>query len=161
MGSNLDILVNIESPTSPMLQTAADHRVANSVFSRPGHRGLSPVLEKSEEDDVNSGDERETLLGYKKTIMKSFPFGTFGSPKFNEGHCDMPPHRFPSYGTLGKASMLGETSGSKEVGNVLLSDRLDILELGNSRDVRAARLCVGFLKMDIPLVVPLWIFCCH
>ena len=48
MGESLDTLVNKDRPVSP---PAADERVADSVSSRVSARGLSPLLEKDEEDD--------------------------------------------------------------------------------------------------------------
>ena len=48
MGESLDTLVNRDQPTSP---SAAEDRVADSVSSRVGARGLSPLLEKDEKDE--------------------------------------------------------------------------------------------------------------
>ena len=48
MGESLDTLVNRDQPASP---SVAEDRVANSVSSRAGARGLSPLLEKDEEDE--------------------------------------------------------------------------------------------------------------
>ena len=48
MGESLDTLVNKGQPTSP---SAAEDRVANLVSSRTDARGLSPLLEKDEEDE--------------------------------------------------------------------------------------------------------------
>ena len=47
-GESLDTLVNRDQPVSP---SAAEDRVADSVSSRAGARGLSPLLEKDEEDE--------------------------------------------------------------------------------------------------------------
>ena len=48
MGESLDTLVNRDQLVSPFI---AEERVANSVSSRAGARGLSPLLEKDEEDE--------------------------------------------------------------------------------------------------------------
>ena len=48
MGESLDTLVNRDQPAS--LSTVED-RVADSVAARAGARGLSPLLEKDEEDE--------------------------------------------------------------------------------------------------------------
>lgn len=126
MGANLDMLVNIEMPASLALQI--DDKVADSMSSRTGHRGLSPLMEREEEEDVD--DEGETLLD----------------------HNDTSPPKFPSFGTLGKASTSGETNTSNRAGNVLLGDRLDTPELGITRGVAPTGLHVSQLKMDMPLV---------
>ena len=47
MGESLDTLVNRDQPASP---SAAEDRVADSVSSRAGAKGLSPLLGKDEED---------------------------------------------------------------------------------------------------------------
>ena len=67
MGESLDTLVSRDQPASPSI---AEDRVANSVSSRTGARGLSPLLEKDEEDEdwVSKGLPD---LGQQKTTMKA------------------------------------------------------------------------------------------
>ena len=52
MLESLDTLVNKDPPASPL---APEDRVADSVSSRIGARGLSPSLEKDEEDEDWAG----------------------------------------------------------------------------------------------------------
>ena len=97
MGANLDIMVNTKRPASLAAQSAND-RITDSVSSWIGPRGLSPLMEKDEEDDVD--DKGETLLGQKMTTMKTFPTETFGGPMIGKSHCNTMPHvpQFWNYG---------------------------------------------------------------
>ena len=70
----------------------------------------------------------------------------------NEGHCDISPPKVTGFGTLGPPNTFGEISTSKRVGKVPLGDRHDSLESGISMGAAPARLRVGQLKMDVPLV---------
>lgn len=63
--------------------------------------------------------------------------------KISEGYFNVSSPNLSNFGIWDKASTLGEGSGSKTTGNVLLGDRLDILESGSNRGVRLARLHVG------------------
>ena len=87
MGESLDTLVNRDQPVSP---SAAEERVADSVSSRAGARGLSPLLEKDEEDEdwVSKGLPD---LGQEKPTMKAFPSGVAGGSLFSEGHRTLSP----------------------------------------------------------------------
>ena len=68
MGESLDTLVNTEQPASAPV---ADNQVADSVSSRRGARGLSPFLEKDEEEEDWVGKGLPDL-GQKTTSMKAF-----------------------------------------------------------------------------------------
>ena len=59
MGESLDTLVNKDQPASP---PKADDRVAHLVSLRIGARGLSPLLEKDEEDEDWVGKELPDLV---------------------------------------------------------------------------------------------------
>ena len=85
MGESLDTLVNIERLAS---SSVADDRVANSVSLRTGARGLSPLLEKDEEDEHWVG-KGVLDLGQKMTSVKAFPSGTFGGSLVSKGHLDV------------------------------------------------------------------------
>ena len=115
MGESLDTLVNTERPASPFV---ASGQVANSVSSRTSARGLSPLLEKDEEDEdwVGKGIPN---LGQKTTVVKTFPSGTLGGLMVSEGHRDVSPPEATSFGTLGRASTSGETGTSKELAKYL------------------------------------------
>ena len=97
MGESLETLVNMEQPAS---SPATGDRVADSVSSRTGARGLSPLPEKDgeEEDWVGKGLPDP---GQKVTPVKAFQSGTFGGSMVSEGHRDISPPKVPSYGTLG------------------------------------------------------------
>ena len=69
MGESLDTLVNTEGPTSSF---AADDRVAYSVSLRIGAIGLSPLLEKDEEDEDWVG-QRDTRSGLEDDFGEGFP----------------------------------------------------------------------------------------
>ena len=74
--------MNKDRPASPPM---ADDWIVDLVSSRTGARGLSPLLEKDEEDEdwVSKGLPD---LGQKTTTMKASPFGVFGGSMVSKGH---------------------------------------------------------------------------
>ena len=102
MGSDVDMLLHIDQPVSPI---AADEKVADLVSSRAGARELSPLVEEDiEEDDKEglfSGDEEE-----KVTTVKTHPLGIVG-PAISGGHRSISRPSVPFISTLGKASTFG------------------------------------------------------
>ena len=113
MGESLDTLVPRDRPASP---SAAEDRVADSASSRAGARGLSPLVEKDEEDEdwVSKGLQD---LGQEKTTMKAFPSGAAGGSLFSEGHHSVSP---PKVQMFGGPNTSGDASTSKQVGKVPL-----------------------------------------
>ena len=87
MGESLDILVSKDHPASP---PAIDDPVADSVSSRTGAKGLSPLLEKDEEDEDWVGKGLPNL-GQKTTTVKASPSGVFGGSMVSEGHRTVSP----------------------------------------------------------------------
>ena len=143
MGESLDTLVNRDQPASP---SAAKERVANSVSSRAGARGLSPLLEKDEEDDdwVSKG-----LPDLDKDMPKgkSFPSGVAGGSLFSEGHRTISPPKMPSFGG---PNMSSDGSTSKQASKIPLGDRPNSPDSGSNVGAAPAGLHVGQLKMDMP-----------
>ena len=145
MGESLDTFVNRDRPVSP---PAAEDRVANSVSSRAGARGLSPLLEKDEEDE-DWVSEGLPDLGQETPKIKAFPSGGAGGSLFSEGHCTISPPKMPSFGGPNTS---GNASTSKKAGKILLGHRPNSPYSGISVGVAPAGLCVGQLKMDMPPV---------
>ena len=145
MGESLDTLVNRDQPASPY---AAEERVADSVSSRAGARGLSPLLEKDEEDEdwVSKGLPD---LGQQTPTMKGFPLGVARGSLFSEGHHTVSPPKMPSFGG---SNTSGDASTSKQAGKIPLGNRPDSLESGINVGAAPAGLHVGQLKMDMPPV---------
>ena len=145
MGESPDTLVNRDQPVS---LSAAEDRVANSVSSRASARGLSPLLEKDEEDDdwVSKG-----LPDLDKEMLKkkSFPSEAAGGSLFSEGHRTISP---PKMSSFGGPNMFGDASTSKKAGKVPLGNRPDSPESGISIEAAPVGLRVGQLKMDMPPV---------
>lgn len=108
---------------------------------RVGHRRLSPLVEKEEQD--NAADKGETLRGQNKTAMMTFPPRTFGGSLISEGHRNLSPTKFYSFGTLGKASKSSEIGASKNAGNVLQGDTPDTPKSGISRGATPEGLHLG------------------
>ena len=102
---------------------------------------MSPLMEKDEEEDVD--DKGATLLGQKTTAVKAFPTWTFGGPLIREGHHDVSPPKFTSFGSLGKPRTSGDTSASKRVGKVPLDHKPNSPELGISKAAALVGLHVG------------------
>ena len=130
MGESLGTLGNRDQPVSP---SAVEERVADSVSSRAGTRGLSPLLEKDEEDDEDWVSKGLPGLGQETLKMKAFPSGVTGGSLFSEGHRTISPPKLPSFGgpnTSGDASM------SKKAGKIPLGDGPDSPDSGIS--MRAA-----------------------
>ena len=142
MGESLNTLVNRDWPVSP---PAVDDRVADLVSSRAGAMGLSPLLEKVEEDEdwVSKGLPD---LGQETPKMKGFPSGVAGSSLFSEGHRTVSPPKMPSFGG---PNMSGDASTSKQAGKIPLGDRPDSQESGINMGAAPAGLHVGQLKMDM------------
>ena len=149
MGSNLDTLVNRDQPVS----VVAEDRVADSVSSRAGARGLSPLLEKEEEDSHDDWvDEGEPIPGTMKkpTTVKTFASKIFEDSMVSEGHRTVSPPAVTGFGAQGKASTSGE---EKRAGKGPLGrGRPDSPESGVSVEAAPAGLRVGQLKMDMPPV---------
>ena len=125
MGESLDTLVNRDQPSSPF---AVEDRVADSVSSRAGARGLSPLLEKDEEDENWVGKGLPDL-GQEKTTMKTFPSGVASGSLFNKGHRTVSP---PKVQIFGGPNTSGDASTSKQAGKVLLDNKTDSPESGIS-----------------------------
>ena len=145
MGESLDTLVHIERLASPF--TAYD-RVADLVSSRIGASGLSPLLEKDEEDEDWVG-KRIQDPGQKMTTVKAFPLGALGGSMVSEGHRDVSPPKATRFATLGRVSTSGETGTSKRASKAPLGDRSDSLESSISMGIAPTGLCVGQLKMGM------------
>ena len=145
MGESLDTLVNRDQPGSP---PAAEERVADSVSSRAGARGLSPLLEKDEEDEdwVSKGHPD---LGQETPKMKAYPSGAATGSVFSEGHRTVSP---PKLSIFGGPNTSGDASTSKKAGKVPLFNRPDSPDSGVSVGAAPAGLRVGQLKMDMPPV---------
>ena len=125
MGASLDTLVNRDQAVSP---SAAEDRVADSVSSRAGARGLSPLLEKDEKDDdwVSKGLPDPDKEMPKR---KSFPSGAAEGSLFSEGHRTISP---PKMSSFGGPDTSGNVSTSKKADKVPLGNRPDSLESGIS-----------------------------
>ena len=139
MGETLDALVNTELLASSSI---VDDRVVDSVFSRIGARGLSPLLEKDEEDEDWFGKGIPDL-GQKTTLVKALSSGTFGGSLISEGHHDVSLPKVTNFGTLGRPNTFGETSTSKRTSKVPLGNRTDSPESGISSGVEPVGLHVG------------------
>ena len=87
MGESLDTLVNRDWPVSP---PATDDRVVDSVSSRASAGGLSPLLEKDEEDE-DWFSKGLPDLGQETPKMKAFPSGVAGGSLLSEGHRTVSP----------------------------------------------------------------------
>ena len=149
MGESLDTLVNTERPTSPL---AAHDRVANLVSSRTGARGLSPWLEKDEDEEEDWVGKGLLNLGQKTTSVKPLPLGTFGGSFVSEEHRTIAHPKMTGFGSLGGPNTSGETGTSKRAGKIPLGDRPNSPELGVIMGAAPAGLCVGQLKMGMPPV---------
>ena len=136
MGESLDTLVNRDQPGSP---PAAKERVADPVSSRAGARGLSPLLEKDEEDKdwVSKGHPD---LGQETQKMKAYPSGAATGSVFSEGHRTVSP---PKLSIFGGPNTSGDASTSKQASKVPLGNKLDSLESGVSVGATPAGLRVG------------------
>ena len=145
MGESLDTLVNKDQPASPWV---ADERIADSVSSRTGTRGLSPLQEKDEEDEDCVGKGLQDL-GQKMTTVKAFPSGVAGGSLFSEGHRAISNPQLPIFGGPNTS---GDASTSKQAGKVPLGHRPDSPESGVSVGFAPAGLCVSQLNMNMPLV---------
>ena len=145
MGESLNTLVNRDQPGSP---PAAEERVADSVSSRAGARGLSPLLEKDEEDKdwVSKGHPD---LGQETQKMKAYPSGAATGSVFSEGHRTVSP---PKLSIFGGPNTSGDASTSKKAGKVPLFNKPDSPDSGVSVGAAPAGLRVGQLKMDMPPV---------
>ena len=134
--------MNKDQPASP---STAENQVADSVSSRTGARGLSPLLEKDEAEDwVGKGLPD---LGQKTTTMKAFPLGVAGGSLFSEGHRTIAPPKLPIFGG---PNTFGDASTSKQAGKVPLGNRPDSPKSGVSVGVAPVGLRIGQLKMDMP-----------
>ena len=142
MGESLDTLVNKDQPASPF---ETEDRVADSVSSRTSARGLSPLLEKDEEDEDWVGKGLPDLV-QKTTTVKAFPSGAVGGSLFSEGHCTISPPKLPIFGGPNTS---GDASTSKQAGKVPLGNRLDSLESDVGVGAAPAGLRIGQLKMDM------------
>ena len=145
MGESLDTLVNRDQPASPF---AAKERVADLVSSRAGAKGLSPLLEKDEEDEdwVSKGLPD---LGQETPTLKGFPSGVARGSLFSKGHRTISPPKMPSFGG---PNMSGDTSTSKQASKIPLGDRPDSPKSGINVGAAPAGLRIGQLKMDMPPV---------
>ena len=141
IGESLDTLVNKDRPASP---PAADERVADSVSSRTGARGLSPLLEKDEEDEDWVGKGLPDLDS-KTTTVKAFPSGAGAGSLFSNGHGTISPPKLPIFGGPNTS---GDASTSKQASKVPLGNKPDSPELGVSVGAAPAGLC---LCRDVPL----------
>ena len=142
MGESLDTLVNRDQPAS---LSAAEDRVVDSVSSRAGAKGLSPLLEKDEkdEDGVSKGLPD---LGQEKTMMKAFALGAAGGSLFSEGYCTVSSPKIPSFGGPNTS---GDASTSKQVGKIRLGNRSDSPKSGINVGAVLVGLRVGQWKMDM------------
>ena len=102
-------LLNTEQPAS---SPKREDQFADLVSSRTSPRGLSPLLEKDEENEDWAG-KGILDLGRKTTSVKTFPLRTFGGSLVNEGHHDVSLPKVTSFGTLGRPNTFGETGTSK------------------------------------------------
>ena len=148
MGESLDTLVNTEQPASPPV---VDDPVVDSVSSKTGAKELSPLLEKEEEEEDWVGKGLPNVR-QKTTSMKAFTSRTFGGSMVSEGHQIVSPPKMTSFENSGGPSTSGEDSTSKRAGKIPPGDKPDSPESSVSMGVVLAGLCVGQLKMDIPLV---------
>ena len=89
---------------------------------RIGARGLSPLLEKDEEDENWDGKGLPNL-GQKTTTMKASPLGVFGGSMVNEGHQIVSPPKMTGFGTLGGPNTSSGASTSKGASKVPLGNR--------------------------------------
>ena len=145
MGESLGTLVNKDQLASPLV---VEDRVADLVSSRTGARGLSPLLEKDEEDEDWVGKGLPDL-GQKITTMKTSPSGVFGGSMVSEGHRTISP---PKMATLGGPNTSGYVNISKQAGKVPFGNRPDSPKSGISVGAMPTGLRVSQLKMDMPLV---------
>ena len=97
IGESLDSLVNRDRLASPLV---VEDRVVDSVSSRTGARGLSPLLEKDEEDEDWVGNGLPDL-GQKMTTAKAFTLGIIGESLFSEGHLIVSPPQMIGFVSLG------------------------------------------------------------
>ena len=148
MGESLDTLVNTERPASP---SAIEDQAAGSMSSRTGARGLSPLLEKDEEDE-NWVGKGLSDLGQKTTTMKASPSCVFRGSMIRKGHRTISPPKVPSFGHLGGPNRSRNASTFKGASKVPLGDKPDSPKLGISMGAVPAGLYVGQLKMDMPPV---------
>ena len=138
----------IKQPASSL---AAGDQVADLVSSRTGARGLSPLLEKDEEDEGWVGKGIPDL-GQKTTSVKAFPLGTFGGSMVSEGHRDISPPKVTGFGTLGWPNTFGEAGTSKQTSKIRLGDRPDSPKSSISIGAVPTELRIRQLKMDLPPV---------
>ena len=95
-------------------------------------------------------DKGATLLYPEMTKVKAFHSRTFGGPLICEGHRNVSPPKFTTFGTLGKPSTFGDIGTSKRARKVPLGHRPDSPESCISTRAALVGLHVGQLKMDMP-----------
>ena len=93
------------------------------MSSRTGAKGLSPLLEKDEEDEDWVGKGLPDL-GQKTTTVKAFPSGGAGGSLFSEGHRIVSPPEMPIFGG---SNTSGDASTSKQASKIPLGNRPDTL----------------------------------